>query len=44
MHGICILKYSGPKKTLIAFLNVSNFYYHFIIKELAEEFKNDLLF
>ena len=43
VNSICILKYSVPKKNLIAFHNVSNYYYHFIIKELAEEFKNDLL-
>ena len=33
------LKYSGPKKIHIAFHNGSNYDYHFIIKELGEEFK-----
>ena len=39
MHSICNLKYSLPKKILIAFHNGSNYDYHFIIKGLAEEFK-----
>ena len=38
-HSICNLKYSVPKKVPIAFHNGSNYDYHFIIKELAEEFK-----
>ena len=38
-HSIYNLKYSVPKKILIVFRNGSNYYYHFIIKELAEEFK-----
>ena len=38
-HGICNLKYSVPKKFYIAFHNGFNYDYHFIIKELAEEFK-----
>ena len=38
-HSICNLKYSLPKKTPIVFHNGSNYYYHYIIKELAEEFK-----
>ena len=37
MHSICNLKYSVPKKILIAFHNGSNYDYHFIIKALAEE-------
>ena len=37
-NSICNLKYSVPKKILIAFHKGSNFD-HFIIKELAEEFK-----
>ena len=37
-HNICNLKYSVPKKIPIVFLNWSNYDYHFIIKELAEEF------
>ena len=38
-HNICNLKYSVPKKVPIAFHNGSNYDYHFIIKELTEEFK-----
>ena len=38
-HSICTLKYSAPKKNPIVFHNGSNSDYHFIIKELAEEFK-----
>ena len=37
--SICNLKYSVPKIIPIAFNNKSNYDYHFIIKELAEEFK-----
>ena len=37
-HSICNLKYSVPKKIPIAFYNGSNYGYHFIIKELVEEF------
>ena len=37
-HSICNLKYSVPKKSPITFHNGSNSDYHFIIKELAEEF------
>ena len=37
------LKYSVPKKVLIAFHNGYNYDYHFIIKELAEEFFKNLL-
>ena len=36
---ICNLKHSVPKKIPIVFHNESNYYYHFIIKELAKEFK-----
>ena len=39
VHSICNLKYSVPKKIPIVFHNGSNYDYHFIIKELAEEFK-----
>ena len=35
-HSICNLKYSVPKKISVVFHNVSNYDYHFIIKELAE--------
>ena len=38
-HSMCNLKYSVPKKIHIVFHNGSNYDYHFIIKELAEEFK-----
>ena len=36
---ICNLKYNVPKKIPIVFHNGSNYDYHFIIKDLAEEFK-----
>ena len=39
MHSICNLKYSLPKKNPIVFHNGSNYDYHFLIKDLAEEFK-----
>ena len=42
-HSIFYLKYSVPKKIPIVFHNGSNYDYNFIIKELAEEFKNNLL-
>ena len=38
-NSICNLKYSVPKRIPIVFHNGSNYDYHFIIKELAEEFK-----
>ena len=38
-HNICNLKYGAPKKIPIAFDNGSNYINHFIMKELAEEFK-----
>ena len=38
-HCIYNLKYSVSKKILISFHNESNYDYHFIIKELAQEFK-----
>ena len=41
--NMCNLKYSVPKKVLIAFHNGYNYDYHFIIKELAEEFFKNLL-
>ena len=43
VHTICNLKYSVLKKVPIVFHNASNCDYHFIIIELAEEFKNKLL-
>ena len=42
-HSICNLKYSVPKRIPIVFHNGSNYDYHFFIKELAEEFKNNSL-
>ena len=39
-HSICNLKYSVPKKIPTTFHNGSNYDYHFSIKELAEEYKN----
>ena len=39
-HSICNLKYSVPKEIPITFHNGSNYYYHFIIKELAEQSGN----
>ena len=38
-HSTCNLEYSVPKKIPIVFHNGSNYDYHFIIKEIAEEFK-----
>ena len=39
VHSICNLKYSVPKIIPIAFQNGSNYDYHLIIKELADEFE-----
>ena len=39
VHSICNLKYSVPKEIPIAFHNGSNYDCHFIIKELAEELR-----
>ena len=46
MLGItCVIsKYSGPKKIIIVFHNGSNYDYHFMIKELPEEFKKQFTF
>ena len=38
-HSICNLKCSIPKEIPVVFHNRSNYDYHFIIKEVAEEFK-----
>ena len=38
VHAICNLKYSVPKIIPIVFHNGSNYDYHFIIKELVENF------
>ena len=42
-HSICNLKYSELKRNPIAFHNGSNYDYHFIIKELSEEFKKQFI-
>ena len=43
--SICNLKYSVPKKIPLVFHNEFNYDYHFIIKELAEEYeKKNYLF
>ena len=38
-HSICNLKFNLPNKISVAFHRGSNYSYHFIIKELANEFK-----
>ena len=38
-HSICNLRYKAPKEIPVVFHNGSTYDYHFIIKELAEEFK-----
>ena len=42
-NDICNLKYRVPKKIPTAFHNESNYDYNFIIKKIAEEYKNNLL-
>ena len=42
MHSICNLKNSVSKKIPVAFHNGSNCEYHFIIKELAKQFKKKI--
>ena len=39
VHSICNLKFSVPNEIPTVFHNVSNYDYHFIIKELANEFE-----
>ena len=39
-RSICNLKHCLPKKIPIIFYSRSNYDYHFVIKELAEEFEN----
>ena len=41
-HSICNLKYSVTNTIPIVFHNGSNYDYHFIIKEFAEEFKKTI--
>ena len=43
-HNIYNLKYSILKETTMIFYNKSNCDYHFIIKELAEEFEGQFTF
>ena len=38
-HNICNLRYKTPKEIPIVFHNSLTYDYHFIIKELAKEFK-----
>ena len=38
-HDICNLSYKTPKEIPVVFRNGSTYDYHFIIKELAEEFE-----
>ena len=38
-HDICNLRYKIPKQISIIFYNGSTYDYHFIIKELANEFE-----
>ena len=38
-HDICTLRYKTPKEIHVVFHNGSTYDYHFIIKELAEEFE-----
>ena len=39
VHSICNLKYSIPKEITVVFHNESNYDYHFIKRELVEEFE-----
>ena len=39
LHSICNLRYKTPKEIPVVFDNGSNHDYHFIIKQLAEEFE-----
>ena len=41
VHDICNLKYKTPNEIPVMFHNGSTYYYHFIIKELAEEFEGE---
>ena len=40
-HDICNLRYKIPKEIPVVFHNGSTYDYHFIIKELAEEFEEE---
>ena len=41
-HDICKLRYKIPKEIPVVFHNGSTYDYHFIIKELAEEFEGEI--
>ena len=43
-HNICNLRYKTPKEIPVVFHNGSSYDHHFIIKELAEEFKEEFEF
>ena len=43
-HSICNLRYKVPRETPVVFHNGSTYNYHFIIKQLAEEFKGQFNF
>ena len=38
-HSICNLRFNAPNEIAVVFHNGLNYDYHFIIKELANEFK-----
>ena len=40
-HDICNLRYKTPKEIPVVFHNGSTYDYHFIIKNLAEEFEGE---
>ena len=40
-HDICNLRYKIPKEIPVVFHNGSTYDYHFIIKDLAEEFEGE---
>ena len=42
-HDICNLRYKTPKEIPVVFHNGSTYDYHFIIKELAEEFEGEFV-
>ena len=42
-HSICNLKYKVPKESPVVFHNGSTYDYHFMIKQLAEEFKGQMI-
>ena len=38
-HSICNLRYKVPREILVVIHNGSTYDYHFIVKQLAEEFQ-----